>query len=175
MTFKAIYNEQPIAIDLGKRKPLLQVKIGEQSHTVSDSHCPAGGEFTVTIDGHLYSGWRYANAEEVYIRVNGRTHIIGLPHASASGAGGGASADEIRADMPGTVVSVEAKEGDEVTSGQKIMTIESMKLQVGIIAPRDGKIAKIHFAANTTFDRQATLVNFVPLAPAGDDGKKAKS
>ncbi|MBY0510126.1 MAG: biotin/lipoyl-binding protein [Rhodospirillaceae bacterium] len=175
MTYKAIYNEQPVDIGLGKRKPLLQVKIGEVSHTVSDSHCPAAGEFTVTIDGHLYNGWRYANAEEVYIRINGRTHIIGLPQAGAGGAGGGASADEIRADMPGTVVSVDAKEGDDVTSGQKIMTIESMKLQVAVVAPRDGKIAKIHFAANTTFDRQATLVNFVPLAPAGDDGKKAKS
>lgn len=175
MTYKAIYNEEPIDIGLGKRKPLLQVKIGEASHTVSDSHCPAAGEFTVTIDGHLYSGWRYANAEEVYIRVNGRTHIIGLPHASAGGVGGGASADEIRADMPGTVVSVDVKEGDDVTSGQKLMTIESMKLQVGVVAPRDGKIAKIHFAANATFDRQAALVNFVPLAPAGDDGKKAKS
>jgi biotin carboxyl carrier protein len=170
MTFQAIYNEQPIDIGLGKRKPLLQVKIGEVSHTVSDSHCPAGGEFTVTIDGHLYTGFRYANADEVYIRVNGRTHIIGLPQAGTGGAGGGASADEIRADMPGTVVSVDAKEGDVVTSGQKLM-----KLQVGVVAPRDGKIAKIHFAANATFDRQATLVNFVPLAPAGDDGKKAKA
>jgi biotin carboxyl carrier protein len=46
-----------------------------------------------------------------------------------------------------------------------------MKLQVGVVAPRDGKIAKINFAANATFDRQATLVSFVPL----DDGKKAKA
>lgn len=171
MTYKAIYNEQPIDIGLGKRKPLLQVKIGETSHSVADSHCPASGEFAVTIDGQVYSGWRYANAEEVYIRINGRTHIIGLPQAGSGGAGGGASADEIRADMPGTVVSVDAKEGDEVTSGQKLMTIESMKLQVGVVAPRDGKIAKIHFAANATFDRQATLVSFVPV----DDGKKAKA
>lgn len=172
MTFKAIYNEQPIDIGLGKRKPLLQVKIGEVSHTVADAHVPANGEFAVTIDGHVYSGWRYANAEEVFIRVNGRTHIIGLPQAGGGGSGGGASADEIRADMPGTVVSVDVKEGDDITSGQKLMTIESMKLQIGVVAPRDGKIAKIHFQANTTFDRQAALVNLVPLE---DATKKAKS
>ena len=138
MPHKAIFNEQPIDIDLGKRKPLLHVTVGDTSHIITDSQCPAKGEFTVTVDGKVYTGWRYANADEAYIRFNGRTHIIGVPQFG-SGAGSGAGSDnEVRADMPGTVVSVEAKEGDDVTSGQKIMTIESMKLQVSVVAPSDG-------------------------------------
>ena len=175
MSYKVISNEQPVEVDIQSRKPFLHVKVGDSPHTVTESRCPAAGDFEITIDGRIYRGWRYASADEVYIRIDGRTHIIGLPQFGGGGAGAGGSADDIRADMPGTVVALHAAEGEQVTSGQKLVTIESMKLQIGVVAPRDGTVGKFHFQANTTFDRSAVLVSLVPLAPAPDDAKKAKS
>jgi biotin carboxyl carrier protein len=60
-----------------------------------------------------------------------------------------------------------------VKAGDKLITIESMKLQVGLVAPRDGTIEKIHVPAETAFDRGATLISFVALA--APDAPPAKS
>jgi biotin carboxyl carrier protein len=171
MSYKTIVNDRAIDAEIQRRRPALDVKVGEAVYSVAESRCPPTGDFEVTIDGHIYRGWRYATVEDVYIRIAGRTHIVGVPQRGAAGAGSGASDNDIRADMPGTVVALHCVEGEAVASGQKLMTIESMKLQVGVIAPRDSAVAKIIFQANATFDRGAVLISLAPL----DDGKKAKA
>jgi biotin carboxyl carrier protein len=58
--------------------------------------------------------------------------------------GGGAHA--VTAQMPGKVVSVAAKSGDQLTRGQPICIIESMKMELTIAAPRDCKVTAIRIA-----------------------------
>ena len=60
--------------------------------------------------------------------------------------------------MPGTVVTIHKKEGERVTAGEPILTVESMKLQATIAADHDATIATIPVAANGTFERGAVLV-----------------
>ena len=164
MPYQAIFNGRTIAVDIVKRRPMLRVAVGEAVHTVSEAEVSAAGDFEITIDGHIYQGWRYAGADEVYIRLHGRTYVIGLPQAGGAAAAAGQADNEIRADMPGTVVAIHCTEGEAVVSGQKLITIESMKLQIGLVAPRDGTVAKIHVGANATFERGATLVSLAPAS-----------
>ena len=168
MPYQAILNGRAIDVDIEKRRPTLRVKVGSASHGVTEARCPAVGAFEITIDGHIHRGWRYATVDEVYVRIDGRTYVIGVPQFGAAGSVAGHSDNDLRADMPGTVVSIHCVEGETIASGQKLVTIESMKLQVSMVAPRDGTVAKIHCAANTPFDRGAVLVSLDPL----DSGKK---
>lgn len=163
MPYQINIDDRTIEADIVKRKPQLRIRIGEREHTISQADCPASGDFKITVDGNVYHGWRYATSEEVYMRFNGRTHIISVPRGPGATSGDAGSSDEIRADMPGTVVSLNCADGDEVKSGQQILTVESMKLQIGLIAPRDGVIKKVHFQSNASFDRGAILVSLVPL------------
>jgi urea carboxylase len=48
--------------------------------------------------------------------------------------------------ITGNVWAVLAKEGERVTSGQKIMVIEAMKMEVGVEAPMAGIVKKIGVA-----------------------------
>ena len=168
MAYQINIEDRTVEADIVIRKPLLRIRIGEREHVITEVNCPASGDFEITVDGQVYRGWRYATSEDVYMRINGRTHIISVPRGPGAAAGDAGSANEIRAEMPGTIVSLNCADGDEVTSGQQLLTIESMKLQIGLVAPRDGTIEKVHFAANTPFDRGATLISFVPLE---DDDK----
>jgi acetyl/propionyl-CoA carboxylase alpha subunit len=163
MPYQALRDSKTITVDIQKRRPMLRVAIDEAIHTVSEVRCPAAGDFEITIDGQLYHGWRYATADEVYIRIAGRTHVIGLPQFGSGGAAAGHTEDEVRADMPGTVVSVHCAAGEDVTLGQKLVTIESMKLQISMVAPRDGKIAAVNAVPNTTFERGVVLVALEPI------------
>lgn len=51
---------------------------------------------------------------------------------------------QIGASMPGMVVTVAIQPGDSVKKGQKLLTVEAMKMETTISAERDGKIAEVH-------------------------------
>ena len=53
---------------------------------------------------------------------------------------------ELRAPMPGAVVSVPCSEGDEVTRGEVLVVLESMKMELQITAPADGVLDALHVA-----------------------------
>lgn len=46
--------------------------------------------------------------------------------------------------LPGTVIAIKVRAGDEVKFGQELLTLEAMKMQNEIRANRDGKIAVVH-------------------------------
>ena len=163
MAFDIVIDGKPVPVAIVGRWPELEVEIAGRIYRLGAAHPEAAGEFDIVLDGRTIRGWRYATADEVHIRLEGRTYVVALPQIGGAGAAGGKNDSEIRADMPGTVVSVHCAVGDAVASGQKLLTIESMKLQIGMVAPRDGTVAKVHVAANTTFERGAVLVSLAPV------------
>ena len=42
--------------------------------------------------------------------------------------------------MPATVVDVKVAPGQEVTTGEVLVTLEAMKMELTITAPRDGRV-----------------------------------
>ena len=56
---------------------------------------------------------------------------------------GAASGDNIVSPMPGAVVALSASAGDKVSEGDKLITIEAMKMEHGLTAPRDGIIKSV--------------------------------
>jgi biotin carboxyl carrier protein len=62
---------------------------------------------------------------------------------ASSGAGAGASDRNLASQIPGRVVSINAKVGTEVKKGDVMVVLESMKMQVAVKAHKDGKIREI--------------------------------
>jgi geranyl-CoA carboxylase alpha subunit len=58
-----------------------------------------------------------------------------------------AQAHEVRAAINGRVLEVAIAAGDEVVAGQRLCTLEAMKMEHDIRAPRDGRLAAIEVAA----------------------------
>lgn len=52
--------------------------------------------------------------------------------------------NKVEASMAGTVWKVLVKEGDEVQSGQDVIILESMKMEIPLMAEMDGRVSKIH-------------------------------
>jgi biotin carboxyl carrier protein len=63
--------------------------------------------------------------------------------------------------MPGAVVSVDKAAGEPVKRGETIVTIESMKLQTALVAPRDGVVAEILRKEGETFEKDEVIVRLV--------------
>ena len=52
-------------------------------------------------------------------------------------------ATEIIAPMPGTIINILVKEGDEVLEYQEVIILEAMKMENAIPTPEAGKIKEI--------------------------------
>ena len=50
---------------------------------------------------------------------------------------------QVGAAMPGMVVTVAVKVGDKVTKGQKLFTVEAMKMETTISSEAEGRIAEV--------------------------------
>jgi biotin carboxyl carrier protein len=59
--------------------------------------------------------------------------------SDASGAPGGS----LEAAMPGQVISVAVREGDEVTKGQTLVVLEAMKMELRVQAPDAGRVQRV--------------------------------
>ena len=64
----------------------------------------------------------------------------------------------VAATLPGLVVAVTVAVGDEVTGGTSLLTIEAMKMQNEVRAPRDGTVVEVAVGAGDTVATGAPLV-----------------
>lgn len=65
---------------------------------------------------------------------------------------------ELKATMAGTVLNVLVGEGDAVTAGQAILTIESMKMEIPVEAEFAGNVEKVNVEVGGFVNEGDTLV-----------------
>lgn len=77
----------------------------------------------------------------------------------AEGRAGGAAGDgAILSPMPGKVIAVEVATGDKVTKGQKLLTLEAMKMEHSLTAPFDGVVAELNATPGAQVQVETLLV-----------------
>jgi biotin carboxyl carrier protein len=64
----------------------------------------------------------------------------------------------VRSPMPGLILKILVKEGMPVKSGDKVVILESMKMENELRAPRDGVVHHIQVAAGDSVEKNQTLV-----------------
>jgi 3-methylcrotonyl-CoA carboxylase alpha subunit len=77
---------------------------------------------------------------------------------AGGGAVGAAGDGAILAPMPGRVIAVDVAAGDTVSKGQKLLTLEAMKMEHGLTAPFDGTVAELNAAVGSQMQVDALLV-----------------
>jgi len=67
---------------------------------------------------------------------------------------------QVKAPMPGLVLSVLVAEGDEVQKGDSLLVLEAMKMENMIKSPTDGIIKKIEVKPGNTVEKNELLISF---------------
>ena len=70
--------------------------------------------------------------------------------------------------MPGRIIAVEVAAGDRVTKGQKLLTLEAMKMEHTLTAPFDGVVAELNAVPGAQVQVEALLARI----EAGDQAER---
>jgi len=112
--------------------------------------------------GHVRPGLK-ANAvrfgETMVLFDAGNAWPIGLPVASEVEAHQGAGDGAILSPMPGLVISVDVAEGDHVAKGDRLLTVEAMKMEHTLRAPFDGIVGKLPVSAGARVSENQLVVS----------------
>ena len=68
--------------------------------------------------------------------------------------------NNIKAPMPGLILSINIKDGDEVQKGDAIMVLEAMKMENVIKSPGDGVVKSILVKQGDSVEKSQVLINF---------------
>jgi 3-methylcrotonyl-CoA carboxylase alpha subunit len=94
----------------------------------------------------------FDEGEALFIRTEARG--TGTTHGVHDG--------EIEAPMPGKVTAVEVSQGEKVAKGQRLLTLEAMKMEHALTAPFDGTVAELNAIAGAQVREGQLLVKVEP-------------
>ena len=98
-----------------------------------------------------------AGADDVLVAEGGQVWRLTLWRADGA-AGADASDGAILSPMPGRIIAVAVEAGQAVTKGQKLLTLEAMKMEHGLVAPFDGTITQLDASEGAQVSESALLV-----------------
>ncbi|MBC2777378.1 acetyl/propionyl/methylcrotonyl-CoA carboxylase subunit alpha [Parasphingopyxis marina] len=110
--------------------------LGVDGRRASFSACSPSG-------GYVSSYFRRVSADAVLMIYEGASLLIERDRAEGS-ATGAASDGAILSPMPGKIIAVEVAAGDDVSKGDKLVTLEAMKMEHSLVAPFDGTVAELN-------------------------------
>ena len=102
----------------------------------------------VVVEGSGPDWFVTHRGRRIPVSVRNRREQLLADAASASGSASGPV--DVTATLPGLIVAVETSEGSEVAAGEPLLTIEAMKMQNEVRAPRAGRVTSIAVAAEET-------------------------
>ncbi|MDD4413888.1 MAG: biotin/lipoyl-binding protein [Oscillospiraceae bacterium] len=70
-----------------------------------------------------------------------------------------AGTEELNSPMPGTIVNILVKPGDNVSKGDVILVLEAMKMENEIMSPRDAVVAGVHVNKGESVDSGKLLIS----------------
>ena len=100
--------------------------------------------------------------------VMGKTFTIEIPDATPTAQKKRSSGKKkkksgtVSANIPGKIVTIEVKEGQQVSEGQVVLILEAMKMQNEIQAPVNGTVISVNCGEGDSIEANVPLVVIEP-------------
>ena len=156
---------------MGKR---LHLTLGEDSWTAqvsADTVTLEPGAQPITVEPEASrlrtrsaAGDKTGNAvlagDSVWVTVDGEVFVFDTRRRSQQERRGGRDQAAFTAPMPATVVRIAVKAGQSVHAGDVLISLEAMKMELPIRAPRDGVVSAVHCREGELVQPDQPLLEF---------------
>jgi 3-methylcrotonyl-CoA carboxylase alpha subunit len=132
--------------NMAERPTIIRLSDGRENYEVQFEEIDVSDTLYVTVEDEGY-----------LVSQSGNTFVLTEARTDGS-AHGPASSGTILSPMPGRIIAVEVTQGQTVTKGQKLLTLEAMKMEHSLTAPFDGVVAELNAVAGAQVQVEALLV-----------------
>ncbi|HET8941894.1 MAG TPA: biotin carboxylase N-terminal domain-containing protein [Rudaea sp.] len=153
------HGEQRIEINACGNAGNYALACNEQSGVVGNANI-TDGTLHIAIDGIVHRYQVRVDKESILLHDGTQRRKFVRVGAFAVTKSAGQQTDRISAPMPGRIVLVKTKVGDNVIEGQELIVMEAMKMELSLRAPRDTTIAELRASAGEFVEADAMLVRF---------------
>jgi len=162
MKYIATVRDQEFTIDIDTDG---RIQINGEPYEVDYRRLPSGGVTSLLMNHRSLAAvveerinhWEVLIEGELYsVQVQDeRAYRLSRLRLSGLGVDGEAS---VSSPMPGIIVAVRVSEGQAVRQGDKVIILESMKMENELRAPCDGIVTHIHVSAGANVDKDQVLI-----------------
>lgn len=152
MKFKVRVHDEEKEIEITRRGNRLQVRYGEQTADARLIYTE-GAHFVLEVEEEEEGGFvrrrriraaGYHDGQDRQLWANGR--LVYYKRLREGAAAAASEASSLSASIPAVVSEILVSVGDEVSAGQRLLLLESMKMILPIQAPYSGRVTAVHCA-----------------------------
>lgn len=152
-----------VAVDVSEQGPgTYEVRIGGEVHVV-DAFKHDYGTLSLIVDTASWTAMLDPRGARVHVRVRDSTFPIEilderrLRMRRAAGTFTAEGRQVVTSPMPGKVVKVLVKPGDEVKQGDGLVVVEAMKMENELKSPKDGTVVEVRVTEGQAVEGGAKL------------------
>jgi len=123
-----------------------------------------GARYAVRLDGNALQGTVRRDGDLLHVFTGGAHHILSYQDALAHAGEHETAGGRLTAPMPGKVVAIIARDGQQVKKGEPLVIMEAMKMEHTIAAPSDGLVEAILYQVGDQVADGAPLLAFQAVA-----------
>lgn len=120
---------------------------------------------SVWLEGRRVPFWTHQRGDKVSVWLDGEVFRFTAKDPRQRSQAGGATAPSsglVAAQMPGKILSLAVKVGDQVKAGQNLLVMESMKMELALDAPLEGTVASVAISVGQMVAQGDELVRLEP-------------
>jgi biotin carboxyl carrier protein len=147
MKYIATVNDQEIEIEVGQDR---EITVNGERYDIDFYQLPEGGLVSLLLNNSSYEAVVEARDDLWEVLLRGELYSVTVQDERAyrlAKARGGETAVHgeaiIKSPMPGIIIAAPVAVGDVVQKGDKIIILESMKMENELRSPRDGVVLRV--------------------------------
>jgi biotin carboxyl carrier protein len=161
-------NDQEFIIEIDQEG---QIMVGGRPYEVDFQQLSEGGILSLLLDNHSLEAIVEERDQAWEVLIHGELYTVHVQDerayrlAKARGTTAKVTGEAtIKSPMPGLIIAVTVQQGQSVHKGDKVVILESMKMENELRTPRDGIVKHIFVESGASVEKNQLLVTI------GDEG-----